>query len=302
MQMIEQAALDYLPEHHRELHSDDIFEALVDHEVPGDRHGYLDRNTLHGREILSGIATELAWQMLTTERGARRVRDSERYRDRLKRREVLEQELQRLSHEISYLLKDRPRRNGLAAQTLLELRALDEQRDQIRTRLHALDLELEKLRHDNRTQIAVPDDIPDEDLIDQFNQIDRELNGQPGNGASTPLPKPIRDWITIPEAAGLLGVSYQQSARYANGRHLPHPPGDPRNPWPPDAVPVDTSLGPRRRRIAVEGINPTYLCTEPQQRRLAELLARWPKGWSESDCNAPLTLQQAHPRFSAPTP
>jgi hypothetical protein len=304
MQMIKQAARDYLPNHYPELQPDDITEALVDHEVPGDRYGYLDKNTLRGRERLSGIATELAWQMLTTERGARRVPDSERYRDRLQRRGVLDQELQRLSQQIAALLNNQPGRKDLAVQTLFELRVCDEQRDQIRARLRMLDFELDQLRHDESTRITVPDDIPDEDLSDQFDQIDREVQGGPVIRPTTPAPKPVREpaWITIREAAEIVGISYPQMARWANGQHLPFPAGDTRNPWQPDAVPVDSSLGPRRRRIAVDGINPNYLFTEPQQRRLAELLARWPKGWTESACRTPLALQpQAHPRSSEPT-
>jgi hypothetical protein len=78
MQMIEYAARHLLPEDQRHLKPEELYEALVDHDVPGDRHGYMDRNTLRGREILSGIAADLAWRMLTTEDGARRIRDGAR--------------------------------------------------------------------------------------------------------------------------------------------------------------------------------------------------------------------------------
>ena len=123
---------------------------------------------------------------------------------------------------------------------------LDEQRDQIRTRLRGLDEEVERLRHDPTTQIPAPDDTPDELLIDKFGQIEREINGQVvATARQSPRPKPIREpaWITIPEAADILDISYPQMARWANGKHLPFVAGDPHNPWQPDQMPIDTSLG-----------------------------------------------------------
>ncbi len=291
--MIKYAALSYLPTHHPDLEPDDITEALVDHEMPADRHGYLDKSTLRGRELLSGIATELAWRMLTTDQGARRVRDDERYDRALRRHRIIDDELEHLQIGISRLLGDEPRRKDHALQTLLELRALDEQRDQLKTRLHALDQEIEQLRHDPTTQIPAPDDIPDDKLHDTFDQIERTINGgiskAPTNAG---LPAPVRNppWITIPEAAEILEVSYPQIARWANGQHLPFRSGDPRNPWQPDAIPIDTTQGPRRRRIATDHVNPAYIHTEGQRRRLAETIARWPAGWNQAQRTAPLQI------------
>jgi hypothetical protein len=295
MQMIKHAALSHPPEQHPGLDGDDLIEALVDHEVPGDRHGYLDKNTLRGRELLSAIATTLAWDTLTTEAGARRVRDGTRYRTYLGRHSVLQSELDRLQREISQLLSEPPQRSEQAARILFELRGLDEERDQVKTRLHAVEQQLERLRHDAATRIATPDDIPDDELTDQFGQIDRELHARPGQAATESLPAPVRaqPWVTISEAAEILEISYPQMARWANGQHLPYAAGDPRNPWQPDRAPVDRSLGPRRRRIAVAHINPAFLRTATQQHRLAHILATWPAGWTNRQCMATLTLPDA---------
>jgi hypothetical protein len=134
MQAVTKAAVTYLPKHHPDLQPMDIVETLVDHEVHGDRYGYLDKNTLQGREVLSQIATELAWRMLTTEDGARKVRDADGYRDALAQRRILRAEQAHLDHEIQDLLDDQPRQRD-HAKTVLELHALYEQRDQVRTRL-----------------------------------------------------------------------------------------------------------------------------------------------------------------------
>jgi len=76
------------------------------------------------------------------------------------------------------------------------------------------------------------------------------------------------------------------------GEHLPHPAGDPRNPWEPASAPVDVSLGARRRRIWVGGLKPSFIRSETQRARLAHLLAQPPKGWSDKHVNAPLELPE----------
>jgi hypothetical protein len=46
----------------------------------------------------------------------------------------------------------------------------------------------------------------------------------------------VRDWITIKEFHELARKSVAQVSRWVAGKHLPHPDGDPRNPWPSDEV------------------------------------------------------------------
>jgi hypothetical protein len=105
-------------------------------------------------------------------------------------------------------------------------------------------------------------------------------------------PDPIRDWITIPELAEVLDISYPTAARWVRGEHLPHAAGDPRNPWQADKVPVDSSLGERRRRIWTGGISSAVIRTEAQRTRLSQLLGQAPKGWSPKHTAAPLRLTE----------
>ena len=292
MQAITLAAVTHLPAHHPNLQARDIVEALVDHEVATDRLCYFDKNTLRGREILSRIASELAWRMLTTDEGARKVRDADGYRDSLRQRQILDAELKRLDREIKIVLDEHPRRPDHATKMLFELHALEERRNQVRIRLIKAEQRIERLRDDPTTHIPVPDDIPDDELTDGFDQIEREIEGRTAGGIEPRFPDPVRRpaWITIREAAEILDISYPQAARWVNGQHLPFPAGDPRNPWQPGQPPVDITRGPRRRRIAVEHINPAYVRAEAQRRRLAEILALWPTGWKQADCTAPLVL------------
>jgi integrase len=297
MQMIKHATREYLPVNHPDITPEDLAEALVDHEVPGDAHGYFDKNTLRGRELLSGIATELAWRMLTTELGARKVRDAAAYREVLRRTAILGAELQQVQRSISTLLKDPPSRKDEQLRTLLEVQALNEQREQLRERLNELEQRSERLRHDPATRTPASDELSDEELVDRLEEVDREFasSSTPRASRARELPVPVREppWFTIPEAASVMDISYPQIARWAKGKHLPYPAGDPRNPWSPERIPIDVSRGERRRRISVQHVNPAYLQGDARRRRLAEILARFPARWSDRDSKAPLVLPAA---------
>jgi hypothetical protein len=284
--------------HVRDSHDPDIgrldahvvAEALVDHGDTSDRYGYYDRNTLRGRELLSATGIQILWEMLSTNAGARRVRDAGRYRRCLERRQILTCELTRLDCDAAQLLYADRRPTGGAAQTLLALRAIDESRHQLQERLQRLEREAERLRNDPSTTVAVPDDVPDDELKDQFERIEREVGRESEMETLKPAPPPIRDppWLRVREFAEIAGMSYPQVARWVNGDSLPHPAEDPRNPWHPDNVPVDTSLGPRRKRLLVEGINSSYMASARQQEKLADILATRPAGWPEASLTTPL--------------
>ena len=296
MQMLERQARDYCEQQRLPYRPQDIPEALVDHgAIADDRHGYYDRDTLPGREILSRIATSLAWPALTTDRGARRIRDANAYRTALKQRRALQQELERVQTEIEATMR-RASDKRRAAEVLLQIRALDEQREPIRSRLAEVEKHIERLRHDPATMIPVPDDLPDEDLDDEFDQIERELTANRSTVAPKAAPAPVRAFLTIPELAEVLEVSLPTAARWANGQHTRYPPGDPRNPL---IRPIDTSLGPRRRRIPIDSINPSYLATQAQHDRLARIRSEPPAGWRDEHWKAPLSASSAPPSTSS---
>ena len=98
----------------------------------------------------------------------------------------------------------------------------------------------------------------------------------------------VRDWITVSELAELSDSSPAAVRRWVTGEGLPRRAGHPHNPWELDCIPVDESQGPRRRRIAIVGIKPSYLDAIGARAELDRVLARWPKGWSIETCEAPL--------------
>ena len=284
MQMLEREAQRYCEDRRLPFRPQDIPEALVDHGMMADdRHGYYDRDTLPGREILSRIATSLAWPALTTDHGARKVRDADAYRTALKQQRALNQELDIVQADITSAMASTSD-NRRAAAVLLKIRTLDEHRDTIQARLTEVIQRIERLKNDPTTMIPVADDLSDDELTDDFEQIERELGTDSSTTARERVPKPIRAFLTIRELAQVLEVSYPTAARWANGQHLPYAAGDPRNPL---IGPIDTSLGPRRRRIPIDSINPQHLRTDTRRRHLAHLRSQPPEGWRREHWKAP---------------
>jgi hypothetical protein len=296
MQVIEGAAKRYCAEHGLNDTPEQIYEALVDHTIPGDRHGYLDRSSLRGRERLAKIGARIAWEMLATEKGARTVRDHDGFRTALRQLQAIEHELTLNRQQIRETREHAVGQRISSTRLLADLGVLDDAREELDERRAGIERRIEDLRHDPATRVQVSDEIPGEDLIDRFDEIEEEINGHGSKATQPELPQPVRDWFTVPEVPTIFEISYPQGARWVNNKNLPHSPGDPRNPWRTHPLPIDESLGPRRRRIPVSQISPAYLRTAAQRARLAQILANWPQGWSTEHCLAPLQRPDSNPR------
>jgi hypothetical protein len=263
-----------------------IASALLDHEIRTDPYGYADLNTLRGRERLSRLGTQIAWEMLATDRGARRMKNAIAYHDAVRKRGILKAELDRQSREIAAAVQQARAARKVPADLLLDLLANDE-RTELQTRLAAIETQIHNLLHSPETLIPAPDDISDEQLRDELEALEKAVRQGPAKPKRSSVPPdPVRDWITIPELADILDISYPTAARWVRGEHLPHAAGDPRNPWQADNIPVDASLGERRRRIWTGGISSAVIRTEAQRARLAQLLGQAPKGWSRKHAGA----------------
>jgi hypothetical protein len=291
MQAVRNAGHKYCETHEPGLSPHAIYEALVDHKLPDDPYGYLGTNTLAGRERLSKIGAQLAWDMLTGNDGARTQRDHDAYRVALERRSVLAAEHARVQAAIDDTLNASPTRGRQATDKLVAVMSLHEERDRVRERLSDLDRQLDRLRNDPSTRICVPDSILDEEIVDRFKEIEKELGPSSARRDSTrELPAPVRDWLALKEVALVTGYSYQQVCRWARGESLPYPDGDPRNPWSTHPLPVDSSRGPRRKRVPVGALNSAFVSTPQQKSCLAEVLSGYPQRWARTDCTTPLVF------------
>ena len=293
LQMVREGGQEYCEERRLPFGPEVIASALLDHEIRSDPYGYADLNTLHGRERLSRLGAQIAWEMLATDRGARKLKNAAAYHDAIRKRDILQAELDRQSREIAAAVQQARAARKVPADLLLDLLANDE-RVELQTRLAVIETEIHELLHNPKKLIPAPDDLSDEQLRLELEALEKAVRQGPAKPkrSSVRHPDPIRDWITIPELAEILDISYPTAARWVCGEHLPHAAGDPRNPWRADNVPVDTSLGERRRRVWTGGINPAIMRTDAQRARLAQLLAQPPKRWSQKHADTPLRLTE----------
>jgi integrase len=289
IQIIREHGPGYLVTMDLHIRAEVVGEALTDREIPSDRYGYADLNTARGRETLSGIGATIVWECLAERRGARLVPDVAAYRGCLERKLAIEAQIRADAGEVDELVRNARRGLALPSDAVLDVTAVVSRRDLLRDQLREVDRELEKLRHDRTTWTAVPDGDERDTPVPDLEAVERDLMTQSDAEVRDEC-APVRDWVTVTEFGEVAGVSHATPPRWLKGQHLPHRPGDPRRPWEPDAVPVDETLGPRRRRIWVPGIGPGFFRAPVARQLLAKLLAGWPEGWSEDHCSAPLVL------------
>jgi hypothetical protein len=261
---------------------DTLAEALLDHEIPRDRLKYQDVNTPQGRERCAEIGIRLNHRLLATELGADTRRDGPAFRVALQQEVALEAEIARAQGDLNDAEEALAQGGRLSPKLVPQILFAGRRIDTLREKLGQVRARTERLRHDSATRVSVPDDF-DEELEDEFDAIEAEVRGVRA-ALDSPVQELVlvRDFITVPEYAELGGFSPATARRHVRGENLPYRPGDPRRPWEPDNVPVDGSLGPRRRRIQVAGINPGFFRTEAARRRLAEILSEMPRGWADA--------------------
>jgi integrase len=279
------AATDYCRSNECPVTPEGISAALLDQIMPSDRYGYADVNTPAGRETWSRLAIELNWQMLTGDRGARKAVDQERITACQQQVKWLHAEAVQQQRSIDDALAQ-AQRTRLTAETGVLVHRATDRKAEIRAEVDKLEREIDRLWHDPAARIPVPDDVPDDHL---------RMSQQPPSPTHDVIEheeQPVRDFFTGPELARVYEISRAQAARWANGQHLPHKPGDPRRPFEPDAIPVDRTLGPRRARFWAGGLNPGSLPTPLARRRARALLSQMPAGWSDQHQTAPLKLAE----------
>jgi hypothetical protein len=268
-----------------EIDPETLADELLDHRIEKDRLGYFDLNTREAREHWSGIATQINWEMLTTDRGARRSIDVVAYGKALREQDALRRALEQLRSRIDALLQ--PTDAGptdplealsrAAANQLHAYAALREER-RIEDLLRERTAEIERLLHDPHRRVAIPDDSPPGAEYPDLESVEREaLGGQTRAEHDSPR---RRDWITVAELALIQGVGEATARRWVAGTVMPFRDGDPRNPWPRGCAPVAPGSSERRKRLSAKGINPLFFDSERKRDALEKALRHWPAGWT----------------------
>jgi hypothetical protein len=264
-----------------------VADCLLDHRIRRDAYGYGDINRPWGRERWSGIATATTWSMLTTSAGAQRELDLDALSRARENKRALEHELTLIEARLN-VVNERVQaaaddNDALVSRldNLFQLEITYRQERQVRDRLRDLELEIERLTY-NPSYLRP---VPDEELL--AGRQPHTVRDAASAERAEQRQRRVRDWLTVTELAELCERSVSTVRDWASGRRLPFKPGDPRNPWTTEVPPVDQSLGTRLRRIAVDGVSPSYIADEE---RLERVLAAWPAGWSRSACRLPLRV------------
>lgn len=261
-----QAAVALLPPGVPDVHALPVLERILQ-DQKANKLPYLDVNHPWEIERLSGLATRLMWEMVFTDKGARKTRNVDAYRLALAVRSQLRAERRTL-------IKTRA-----GAATGPEQVAIDDLDDALRRN----EARLAYLRDDEAALIPIDDDRPDADAVFDLRAVEEELQ------ADLILLGPLlRRWITITELCELCEISRRQLGRWwVSGRPLGT--RDERQPFGAGPVRLDVSCGHRRRRVLVEDLDPKFLADRSRAAQLQYLLRTWPDGWSEEACQAPLT-------------
>lgn len=275
LQLVRQGARSYCDDNAVEADPACLAEVLLDHKkISADTMGYADINTVDGRIRWSQIAIAISWEMLTTDRGARRVPDVRRFKEALDLETALRAELKRAEREVEQLFD--ARFAAASSELVVELMVAFHRVREIERSLADVKEVITALEHDRDSWLVLPDDAPDE-WVD-LKAIRRGGTGRPRQTAADRA----RWFFTVTEWAEFAG-SLATARRQAGGR-MPHRGVDPRNPWQPGDGTVDDSLGHRKRRIDVDMINPGYFDTSAKRARRDEILATMPRGFTRQEC------------------
>lgn len=292
---------------------------------------YGDRRTSAMLEVVSGRATEVGWEIITTDAGLRKRPDCAAYERELIRLHRIEDEEQRLAQE-AHKLQARHASCGQKAllpppstegnqldrimhrqeemiasigelkEIMLESSAITHQLIQLSRQKADTIVKLDLYRLDQATWLPIPDSEPPGAERVDWDAIDRGALGRPLMASDAPTA--VRDWLTFPEFCEVAGLEARSTVtRWANGEHIPT--RRDKRPWEPEQVPVDSSLGKNYRRIWVPGVHEAFWRTSLMRDKLAEMLGRWPReqGWTTKDgeattrCAEPICIDPARPQL-----
>lgn len=292
---------------------------------------YGDRRTSAMLEVVSGRATEIGWEIITTDAGLRKRPDCAAYEREMIRLRRIEDEERRLEQEANRLQArhtscgqqallppppadgdrlDRILRRqeemvasiGELKEIMLESSSITHQLIQLSRQKADTIVKLDLYRLDQGTWLPIPDSEPPGAEHVDWEAVDRGALGRPLMPSDAPTA--VRDWLTFPEFCEVAGLEARSTlTRWANGEHIPT--RRDKRPWEPEHVPVDASLGKNYRRIWVPGVHQAFWRTSLMRDKLAEMLGRWPReqGWTTKDgeptprCAEPICIEPARPQL-----
>lgn len=274
---------------------EDISEALLSHQVAGVSALYGGASKIRDQERLSRIGTAITWALLTTDAGARTVRDDITFVSLLDKVDLREAQLRKIRREIvtAYRRAENAKTLELAHQAQIRAQRLGDEKDELMYDLMGLRDEVKEVKF-NRHRLRLIDDRKrhDEVPIVDLEEVERRHGG----ATSTRHPRrlhPRRRILTPSETAQILGKGESTVTQWIRDGLPPRlAENEARRPWDPEDPPVLVFSEKRRGIIAGRLLN---LSPEQEQLR-AELLATAPPdGWAGLDMGDPANATRLEP-------
>jgi hypothetical protein len=247
-----------------------IGETALDHDLGDLPSLYKGDATVEGKERNAGLAAELVWELLTTDRGLRKVADAETYRQALLQRKTAREERDTLRTELQRMCNEAERSGQELSPTAMNARLL--RLDQLST--EELDAEKTILAVEaGRIRVPVPDELAEPPRVDLAQVRAAAL----GDADPTVVPlrrrRRLRNWLTPDELAQVLGVGASTIRSWqTNGLPASKPI------WREGALHEFSS---RRRAIVVDLLSEEALNHPDKRTAMAEVLATdAPAGWT----------------------
>lgn len=269
-----------------DAHPISIGEALIDHKkMKLDVFGYFGASKPEDRERLAGYGSHVAWELLTSPLGARKVKDVTAFTAALHTRAALQAEIERTRSELRSARSVDVKDQAAVVAAFFEVQRLNDRKDDVIEELRLIEREIEAIRLNPKRMVAVADseeDVPTADL----DSVERQVLGGVEESERRRL-TPVRSppWLTFSELAYVLDAGEASVRRWAEGK-LPRNPR--KQPWSQENPPIDNAQGPKRRRVAVSGLNLALLDSDAKRQRLAETLSRLPEKWTREQAERPL--------------
>lgn len=262
-------------------------EALMDHEnMKLDDLGYFGVKKEPDREKYSGLGAAIAWEVLTTDRGARRDFDADAYRAAWMKRQALEGDIERVRREMRQIYAGvNPDETKAVLAALLKAQELDAQKEMASEALVEVRDELKEIRLNPARKLAIPDNVAEPRVGVDLDALERELSGGVPEHQRKRLAA-VRDLITPAEFAFVLSGETGTGSTVRRWMTQGLPGRARQQYWDPVDPPI-VEFSTKRRALDATRIHVMLLDKDQRDRLIAILATPPPEGWAGFDMTSP---------------
>lgn len=250
---------------------DDVSDALLDHKMGSDPHGYKGRKAEIGRSALSSIGARIMEAALLSDFGAGKVLDLDAIAECDDVLRGLDMRRQMVERERDALLTELESSGAARGRD----RMLERKADKLRDSYEEWRARREELVDDPRHHLPVDDVVAFREHVPPLITASDAAPDLPEREILRTAGR-VRDWLLLHEAADLWGFPVSSLRKLCLGdyagrsRRLPFAPGD---------ASCFQQLDKKTRIIFIDRTDPALIDTPEREEKLELLLSRFPKGF-----------------------